>query len=185
MKPHQTELNRTEDDAYGAYGAHSRAPYGRGCRDSRSATALMMPDGDARLMTSFLWLSPPHWGRRPCPHLLILDEPTNFLDKESLSAFAHALQAFGGGALPVVVPHGGHHSINQFTGEIGALFSSLKVIWKRCWFSTETDIRILTISQKFIIFEYPSLINYPHLVAIFDCPRYFILLSKPRRRTSI
>ncbi len=32
-----------------------------------------------------------------CPHLLILDEPTNFLDKESLGAFASALQGFGGG----------------------------------------------------------------------------------------
>jgi elongation factor 3 len=36
-----------------------------------------------------------------CPHLLILDEPTNFLDKESLSAFAHALQAFGGGIIMI------------------------------------------------------------------------------------
>eukprot|EP00667_Euglena_gracilis_P000910 EG_transcript_910 len=35
------------------------------------------------------------------PHLLILDEPTNFLDKESLGAFANALQAFGGGIIMI------------------------------------------------------------------------------------
>lgn len=36
-----------------------------------------------------------------CPHILILDEPTNFLDKESLGAFAHALQGFGGGIIMI------------------------------------------------------------------------------------
>eukprot|EP00668_Euglena_longa_P017226 GGOE01021592.1.p1 GENE.GGOE01021592.1~~GGOE01021592.1.p1 ORF type:complete len:1109 (-),score=317.47 GGOE01021592.1:437-3628(-) len=35
------------------------------------------------------------------PHLLILDEPTNFLDKESLGAFANALQGFGGGIIMI------------------------------------------------------------------------------------
>jgi elongation factor 3 len=36
-----------------------------------------------------------------CPHILILDEPTNFLDKESLGAFASALQGFGGGVIMI------------------------------------------------------------------------------------
>ena len=29
-----------------------------------------------------------------CPHLLVLDEPTNFLDREALGAFATAIREF-------------------------------------------------------------------------------------------
>lgn len=29
-----------------------------------------------------------------CPHLLVLDEPTNFLDREALGAFATAIKEF-------------------------------------------------------------------------------------------
>merc|ERR1719433_2508166 len=35
------------------------------------------------------------------PHLLVLDEPTNYLDREALAALAAGLQIFGGGVLPV------------------------------------------------------------------------------------
>ncbi|KAI9002518.1 armadillo-type protein [Hyaloraphidium curvatum] len=31
------------------------------------------------------------------PHILVLDEPTNYLDRESLGALAHAIKEFGGG----------------------------------------------------------------------------------------
>lgn len=35
------------------------------------------------------------------PHLIVLDEPTNYLDRESLAALAEALRAFGGGVLVI------------------------------------------------------------------------------------
>ncbi|AGE55771.1 elongation factor 3 [Acanthocystis turfacea Chlorella virus MN0810.1] len=38
-----------------------------------------------------------------CPHVIILDEPTNFLDRESLGALSAALESFGGGV--VVISH--------------------------------------------------------------------------------
>merc|ERR1719446_143394 len=34
------------------------------------------------------------WGQ---PHIVILDEPTNYLDRDSLSALAGAIKEFGGG----------------------------------------------------------------------------------------
>jgi len=38
-----------------------------------------------------------------CPHILILDEPTNYLDRDSLGALAAALKDFGGGV--IVISH--------------------------------------------------------------------------------
>jgi len=37
------------------------------------------------------------------PHIVILDEPTNYLDRESLGALAHAIEAFDGGV--VIISH--------------------------------------------------------------------------------
>ena len=34
-----------------------------------------------------------------CPHLIILDEPTNYLDRDSLGALANAITAFEGGVI--------------------------------------------------------------------------------------
>jgi elongation factor 3 len=36
-----------------------------------------------------------------CPHLMVLDEPTNFLDREALGALATALKNFGGGVIMI------------------------------------------------------------------------------------
>jgi len=38
-----------------------------------------------------------------CPHILILDEPTNYLDRDGLGALALGLQEFGGGV--VIISH--------------------------------------------------------------------------------
>lgn len=46
-----------------------------------------------------------------CPHLLILDEPTNYLDRDSLGGLAAAIQAFGGGVVIIT-----HH--NEFSGAL-------------------------------------------------------------------
>jgi elongation factor 3 len=42
-----------------------------------------------------------------CPHMLILDEPTNYLDRDSLAALASAIKDFDGGV--VMITHN-----NQF-----------------------------------------------------------------------
>jgi len=39
------------------------------------------------------------------PHLLVLDEPTNYLDRDSLGALAEAIKAYGGGVIIIT-----HHS---------------------------------------------------------------------------
>jgi len=51
------------------------------------------------VLTAAMWLN---------PHILILDEPTNYLDRDSLGALAGAIRAFGGGVLIIT-----HH--NEFS----------------------------------------------------------------------
>ncbi len=46
-----------------------------------------------------------------CPHLLVLDEPTNYLDRDSLGALAQAIKEFGGGVVMI-----SHHS--EFVGAL-------------------------------------------------------------------
>ncbi|PXF43521.1 Elongation factor 3 [Gracilariopsis chorda] len=46
-----------------------------------------------------------------CPHLIVLDEPTNYLDRESLVALANAIKQFEGGV--VIISHNA-----EFTGEV-------------------------------------------------------------------
>ncbi|CAN8066110.1 unnamed protein product [Agarophyton chilense] len=46
-----------------------------------------------------------------CPHIIILDEPTNYLDRDSLVALANAIKAFEGGV--VIISHN-----SEFTGEV-------------------------------------------------------------------
>lgn len=35
------------------------------------------------------------------PHILVLDEPTNYLDRDSLGALAEAIKAYGGGVVMI------------------------------------------------------------------------------------
>ena len=35
------------------------------------------------------------------PHILVLDEPTNYLDRDSLGALAGAIREYGGGVLMI------------------------------------------------------------------------------------
>jgi elongation factor 3 len=46
-----------------------------------------------------------------CPHIVILDEPTNYLDRESLGALSEAVKEFGGGV--VIISHNA-----EFTGAV-------------------------------------------------------------------
>jgi elongation factor 3 len=46
-----------------------------------------------------------------CPHVIVLDEPTNFLDRDALGALARGLRAFTGGV--VIISHNA-----EFTGEV-------------------------------------------------------------------
>lgn len=45
------------------------------------------------------------------PHVLILDEPTNYLDRDSLGALAHAIKNYGGGVIIIT-----HH--NEFSSAL-------------------------------------------------------------------
>jgi elongation factor 3 len=76
------------------------------------------------------------------PHILVLDEPTNYLDRESLGAMCESLKDFGGGVVVV-----SHHSefTNELcpekwtvgggklvvTGQSAAALESAKLEWKR------------------------------------------------------
>lgn len=42
------------------------------------------------------------------PHILVLDEPTNYLDRESLGALAGAIRNYGGGCLMISHNRGKH-----------------------------------------------------------------------------
>lgn len=46
-----------------------------------------------------------------CPHVLVLDEPTNYLDRDSLGALAAAIKDFGGGVVMI-----SHH--DEFTSAL-------------------------------------------------------------------
>lgn len=46
-----------------------------------------------------------------CPHLIVLDEPTNYLDRESLVALTYAIKEFDGGV--VIISHN-----SEFTNEV-------------------------------------------------------------------
>ena len=48
------------------------------------------------------------------PHMIVLDEPTNYLDRDSLGALAGAIKDFGGGV--VIISHAGEF-VNQTTTE--------------------------------------------------------------------
>lgn len=41
------------------------------------------------------------------PHMLVLDEPTNYLDRESLGALAAAIKDYGGGVVMISHSKGG------------------------------------------------------------------------------
>ena len=45
------------------------------------------------------------------PHIVILDEPTNYLDRESLGGLAHAIETFDGGV--IIISHN-----NEFVSEL-------------------------------------------------------------------
>ena len=42
------------------------------------------------------------------PHMLVLDEPTNYLDRESLGALAGAIKEYGGGVIMISHNRGEH-----------------------------------------------------------------------------
>ena len=52
------------------------------------------------------------------PHVLILDEPTNFLDRDSLGALATAIKKFGGGCIII------SHQASRCNGRVTAVPSS-------------------------------------------------------------
>jgi elongation factor 3 len=41
------------------------------------------------------------------PHMLILDEPTNYLDRDSLGALSNAIKEYGGGVVMISHSTGG------------------------------------------------------------------------------
>ncbi len=45
------------------------------------------------------------------PHMLVLDEPTNYLDRESLGALAGAIKDYGGGVIMITHNSGEHNFV--------------------------------------------------------------------------
>ncbi|GIL45196.1 hypothetical protein Vafri_2513 [Volvox africanus] len=67
-----------------------------------------------------------------CPHLLVLDEPTNYLDRDSLGALAQAIKEFGGGVVMI-----SHHS--EFVGALSNEVWDLKDGKLSCHAKTAKD----------------------------------------------
>ncbi|GLC54208.1 hypothetical protein PLESTB_000835000 [Pleodorina starrii] len=67
-----------------------------------------------------------------CPHLLVLDEPTNYLDRDSLGALAQAIREFGGGVVMI-----SHHS--EFVGALSNEVWDLKDGKLTCHAKTAKD----------------------------------------------
>ncbi|EFJ53037.1 hypothetical protein VOLCADRAFT_72263 [Volvox carteri f. nagariensis] len=67
-----------------------------------------------------------------CPHLLVLDEPTNYLDRDSLGALAQAIKEFGGGVVMI-----SHHS--EFVGALSNEIWDLKDGKLSCHAKTAKD----------------------------------------------
>ncbi|KXZ51764.1 hypothetical protein GPECTOR_11g208 [Gonium pectorale] len=67
-----------------------------------------------------------------CPHLLVLDEPTNYLDRDSLGALAQAIREFGGGVVMI-----SHHS--EFVGALSNEVWDLKDGKLSCHAKTKAD----------------------------------------------
>jgi len=76
------------------------------------------------------------------PHMLILDEPTNYLDRESLGALADAIKDYGGGVVMIthsrefagaLCPEKWHVEGGTLaaTGQPAALLEAAKLEWKR------------------------------------------------------
>jgi elongation factor 3 len=81
------------------------------------------------------------------PHILILDEPTNYLDRESLGGLAHAIDNFGGGV--VVISHN-----NEFTStlcpetwlvEDGACNCKGDAEWMKNVMKEKTDFKVMDV----------------------------------------
>ena len=64
----------------------------------------------------------------PKPHLLVLDEPTNYLDREALTALATALKAFRGAVVMV-----SHHMdyVAELCSEVWRVTDGKVVVEKR------------------------------------------------------
>ncbi|GMF88931.1 unnamed protein product [Phytophthora fragariaefolia] len=54
------------------------------------------------------------------PHILVLDEPTNYLDRDSLGALASAIKEFNGGVLMITHHHEFSSALTQETWNVEA-----------------------------------------------------------------
>jgi elongation factor 3 len=64
------------------------------------------------------------------PHMIVLDEPTNYLDRDSLGALAGAIKDFGGGV--VIISHAGEF-VNSTTTEKWLVGNGQVVITGETW----------------------------------------------------
>ena len=64
------------------------------------------------------------------PHMIVLDEPTNYLDRDSLGALAGAIKDFGGGV--VIISHAGEF-VNSTTTEKWLIGNGQAIITGETW----------------------------------------------------
>jgi elongation factor 3 len=64
------------------------------------------------------------------PHMIVLDEPTNYLDRDSLGALAGAIKDFGGGV--VIISHAGEF-VNSTTTEKWTIGNGRAIVTGETW----------------------------------------------------
>ena len=65
-----------------------------------------------------------------CPHLLVLDEPTNYLDRDSLGALAGAIKEYGGGVVMITHNREFHEALCPEVWKVDAGYLSTQgVAW--------------------------------------------------------
>lgn len=88
------------------------------------------------------------------PHIIILDEPTNYLDRDSLGALADAIREFGGGIL--LVSH--HLDFTTALCSVWAFFGG--PLWPS-WHSTESIAK----KERFVFSGFCA--QRPHFLSFF------------------
>ena len=94
-----------------------------------------------------------------CPHLIILDEPTNYLDRDSLGALANAIKEFDGGVILITHNKGKYSKRMERASRNGS--TSFDFIISSSFKTCFIVIAVVSISTLFHSFKPVSLSSPP------------------------